>query len=222
MNKAISVTDNYKNERLIETWQLYLLITGLTLIISLAFQKIIMTQEVYYSLYGSQMEEYRIDDLIRFIKKFQIWGYIATPLFIWLRLAFVAFLIQLPFMIKYIEIPFNEIFRITAFAFLVMICADIVRFFYLFFLLKESITADALMMTPLAITNLLNKNNYSEIAYLFLDKINLFEFIWCYIVYRGLYRTGKINKIDSLLVVMSIWFGILVLIIAIKLFLRTI
>ena len=167
------------------------------------------------------MEEYRIDDLIRFIEKFQIWGYIATPLFIWLRLAFVAFLIQLPFMIKYIEIPFNEIFRITAFAFLVLLSADVVRFFYLFFLPKELITADALMMTPLAITNLLNKNNYSEITYLFLSKINVFEFFWTYIVYRELYRTGKINKIDSLLVVMSVWFGILVFIIALNLFLRT-
>ncbi|MBZ0182877.1 MAG: hypothetical protein K8F60_10505 [Melioribacteraceae bacterium] len=221
MNETISVEPNYKNERLIETWQLYLLITVLSVIISLAYQKIIMTQEVYYSIYSSQMEEYRIDDLIRFIEKFQIWGYIATPLFIWLRLAFVAFLIQLPFMIKYIEIPFNEIFRITAFAFLVLLSADVVRFFYLFFLPKELITADALMMTPLAITNLLNKNNYSEITYLFLSKINVFEFFWTYIVYRELYRTGKINKIDSLLVVMSVWFGILVFIIALNLFLRT-
>ncbi len=221
MNETISVAHNYKNERLIETWQLYLLITILSIIISLAYQKIIMTQEVYYSIYGSQMEEYRIDDLIRFIEKFQIWGYIATPLIVWLRIAFVAFLIQLPFMIKYIEIPFNDIFRITAFAFLALLSADAVRFFYLFFLPKESITADALMMTPLSITNLLNRNNYSDIAYTFLSRINVFEFIWGYVIYRGLYRTGKINKIDSLLVVISVWIGILVFIIAFNLFLKT-
>ncbi len=136
MNRAISNTSYYKTERLIETWQLYLLITVLSIIVSLAYQKIIMTQEVYYSIYGNQMEEYRIDDLIRFIEKFQIWGYIVTPLFIWLKLAFVAFLIQLPLMIKYIEIPFNEIFRITAFAFLALLSANVVRFFYLFFLPK--------------------------------------------------------------------------------------
>lgn len=166
------------------------------------------------------MEEYRIDDLLRVIEKFQIWGYIATPLFIWLRLAFVAFLIQLPFMIKYIEIPFNDIFRIVAFAYLVLLSADAVRFFYLFFLSKESITADALMMTPLSITNLLNRNNYSDIAYTFLSRINAFELIWGYVIYRGLYRTGKINKIDSLLVVISVWIGILVFIIAFNLFLK--
>lgn len=221
MNEAISVTSNYKKVRFIETWQLYLLITVFSLIISFTFQKIIMTQGVYYSLYSNQMEEYRIDDLIRFIKKFEIWGYIATPLFIWLRLAFVAFLIQLPFMIKYIEIPFNEIFRITAFAFGALLTADVVRFFYLYFLPKEFITADALTMTPLSITNLLNKNNYSEVAYMFLSKINLFEFIWGYVIYRGLYHTAKISKTDSLLVVMSVWVGILVFIITLNLFLKT-
>lgn len=221
MNDAVLLTSANKKERFIETWQLYLLITLLSLIISLAFQKFILTREVYYSLYGSQMEEYRIDDLIKFIEKFQNWGYLATPLFIWLRLAFVAFLIQLPFMIKYIEIPFNEIFRITGFAFLTTLSADVTKFFYLFFLPKESITTDTLIMTPLAITNFLNKKNYSDIAYIFLSKINVFEFIWGYVVYRGLCKTGKINKIDSLLVVLSVWVGILVLIVAFNIILKT-
>lgn len=220
MNDAVLLTSVNKKERFIETWQLYLLITLLSLIISFAFQKFILTREVYYTLYGSQMEEYRIDDLIKFIEKFKIWGYLATPLFVWLRLAFVAFLIQLPFMLRYIEIPFNEIFRITAFAFIALLAADAVRFIYLLFLPKEQYTAEALTMIPLSITNLLNRNNYNDTAYLFLSKINVFEFVWGYIIYRGLYKTGKINKIDSFLIVMSVWLGILLFMIAINLVIK--
>ncbi|MFA3782332.1 hypothetical protein ABRY23_04625 [Melioribacteraceae bacterium 4301-Me] len=221
MNDAVLLTSINKKERFIETWQLYILITLLTLLISIAFQKFILTREVYYNLYSSQIEEYRIDDLIKLIEKMQFWGYLATPLFIWLRLAFVSFLIQLPFLIRYIEIPFNEIFRITTFAFLALLAADAVRFFYLLFLPRDQYTAEVLTMIPLSITNLLNKNNYSDTAYLFLERINIFELIWGYIIYRGLYRTGKINKIDSLLVVMEVWAGIIVLTIAFNILLKT-
>lgn len=221
MDDIISVANNYKDTRNIESWQLYLSICIIAVIVSIAFQKFIMTQEVYYSLYGSQMEEYRIDDLIKFTEKFQVWGYIATPLLVWLRIAFVAFLIQLPFMLKYIEIPFNEVFRIAAFAFIVLLSADIVRFFYLYFLPPESITPESLTITPLALTNLLNKANYSDIAYSILSKINVFEFVWGYVVYRGLYKTGKIIKLDAMIVVLGVWIGILVLVVTINLFIKT-
>lgn len=221
MDDIITVADNYKDTRHIETWQLYLSISILSILISIAFQKLIMTQDVYYFIYGNQMEEYRIDNLIKFTEKFQVWGCIATPLLVWLRIAFVAFLIQLPFMLKYIEIPFNEVFRIAAFAFMVMLSADIVRFFYLYFLPQESITPESLTVTPLALTNLLNRTNYSEMVYSILSKINVFEFVWGYVVYRGLYKTGKINKVDSILVVMGVWIGILVLVVAINLLLNS-
>jgi hypothetical protein len=221
MDDSISLTTKFDDARRIETWQLYLSISILSVIVAIALQKFIMTQEVYYSIYGSQMEEYRIDDFIKFTEKFQVWGYIATPLLVWLRIAFVAFLIQLPFMLKYIEIPFNEVFRIAAFAFMVMLSADIVRFFYLYFLPSESISTESLTITPLALSNLLNKTNYSDIAYTILSKINVFEFVWSYVVYRGLYRTDKINKLDSMPVVMCVWVGILVLVVAINLFLKT-
>lgn len=222
MNNSIAVSSDGEKERLFETWQLYLFITVVTIIISFAFQKFIMTRDVYYTLYGQQMEDYRIDEYFNMAKRIQFWGYLATPLIIWLRIAFVAFLIQMPLMIKYIEIPFKQIFRITAFAFLILLSVDIIRFFYLYFLHTGSITAASLTYMPLALTNLLNKENYSDIAFAFLSKINVFEFLWIYVVYRGLYKTGKIEKIDALLVSMGVWFGILILTFAISLFLKTI
>ena len=134
MNNSIAISPNERKERLIETWQLYLIITVVTIIISFAFQKFIMTRDVYYTLYGKQMEDYRIDEYFNMAKRIQLWGYLVTPLFIWLRIAFVAFLVQLPLMIKYIEIPFKQIFRIAAFALLILISVNVFRFFYLYFL----------------------------------------------------------------------------------------
>jgi len=218
MSDSLVLTNKETKERLIETWQLYLLITISSIIVSFAFQKFIMTREVYYTLYGSQLEDYRIDDAINFMQKFQIWGYIATPFIVWLRLAFVAFLIQLPLILKFIEIPFREIFRITTLAYLIIFSADIVRFLYLYFLPSQSITAETLIFIPLSITNFLNKENYSELAFSVLSKINLFELLWGYIIYRGLYKTSKLEKIDAGLIVFGVWLGIIVLSVALVFF----
>lgn len=221
MNNSIAISPNERKERLIETWQLYLIITVVTIIISFAFQKFIMTRDVYYTLYGKQMEDYRIDEYFNMAKRIQLWGYLVTPLFIWLRIAFVAFLVQLPLMIKYIEIPFKQIFRIAAFALLILISVNVFRFFYLYFLHAGSITAESLTYTPFTITNILNKENYSDMAFAFLNKINMFEFLWVYVTYRGLHKTGKIEKIDALLVSTGVWAGILILTFASSLFLQT-
>ena len=208
MNRAITITENEKSEKLFETWQLFLIITVFSLLISFAFQKVIMTREVFYNLYGSQMEEYRIDDFISMMQKFQILGYVATPLIIWLRIAFVSFLIQLPFMLKYIEIPFKDIFRIVTIAYFVLLSADIVRFFYLYFKPTEQITLDSLTFMPLALTNLLNKSNYSGAVFSFLSKINLFELAWGIVVYKGLTKLKKLENIDCALIVFGVWVAI--------------
>lgn len=218
MSDSFVLTNKETKERLIETWQLYLLITISSIIVSFAFQNFIMTREVYYTLYGSQVEDYRLNDAINLMQKFQIWGLIATPLIIWLRLAFVAFLIQLPLILKFIEIPFREIFRIATLAYLIIFSADIVRFLYLYFLPSKSITAETLIFIPLSITNFLNKENYSELAFSVLSKINLFELLWGYVIYRGLYKTGKLEKIDAALIVLGVWIGMMVLSVALMFF----
>jgi len=220
MSNVIAITNEEENDIMLKTWHLFFLIVIVSVLISIAFQKFIMTREVYYSLLGNQMEDYRIDDYMSLMRKFQVWGYIATPLIIWLRIAFVTFLIQLPFMLKNIDIPFKVIFRIIAIAYLVLLSVDVIRFFYLYFKPAAQITVDSLSFMPLALTNLLNKNDYSEMIFSFLNKINLFELLWCVVVYFGLVKTKKMENIDYVLIVFFVWIGILALTFGVTLFIR--
>jgi len=221
MNDTIAILENEKREKLFKTWQLFLLSTVISILVSFAFQKLIMTQEVYYSLYGSQLEEYRINDVINMTQKLQIWGILATPVLVWSRIAFVAFLIQLPFMLKFMEIPFKEIFRIVTIALFVLLFSDVTRLVYLYCQPIENITMDSLTFTPLAITNFLDKNNYSDIAFAFLSRINLFELFWVIVIYIGLIRTKKLEKIDYALIVFVVWVGIVMLTFGLALFLSS-
>lgn len=221
MIKSIAIPTVRSNEVYIKTWQLFFIVTALSILISLAFQKAIMTRAVFYNLYSAQMEAYRIDDYISLMKKFQIWGYIATPLIVWFRIAFVAFLIQLPFMLKYIELSFKDVFRIVTLAYFILLLADVTRLFYLYFQPIDSITIDSLSFIPLSLTNILNKSNYSEAIFALFSKINLFELIWGVIIYLGLKKTKMMENIDYVLIVFGVWIGIAALTFGLTLFIGT-
>ena len=211
MGNAAAITIDKNAKTYIKTWQLFIIITAVSLLISFAFQKLIMTKDVFYNLYGSQMEEYRIDDFIKMIQKFQVWGYIAMPLIIWLRIAIVSFLIQLPFLIMFKEISFQRIFRIVTIAYFVFMSADIIRFFYLYLQPSDKITLDLLNFMPLALTNFLDKNGYSDLSFSFLSKINIFEFIWGVVIYFKLKETKILENIDYVLIVFGVWIATIAL-----------
>jgi len=67
----------------------------------------------------------------------------------------------------------------------------------------------------------LDKNNYSDLVFSFLSKINLFELLWGVVIYIGLLKTKKLEKIDYALIVFGVWIGILVLTFAFNIFIGT-
>ena len=151
------------------------------------------------------METYRIDDYVNFVKKISFWGYLAQPLLLWLKIVIVSFLIQLPLMIKYMEIPFKSIFRVVTFANLAVAAGAVIKVAYLLFLPVDKISQVTLEFNPLAITNILEKTKFSNAAWGFLSSINVFEVLWSFIVYKGLSTIGKLEKDDSALLALGVW-----------------
>lgn len=196
----------YKSELYkFKTWQVFLLLMALNLLMYFTLQNFIMTRQVYYSLLGDRMETYRIDDYISLMEKISLWSYIAIPLLLWLKIIIVSFLIQLPLMIKYIDVPFKSIFRAVTFAGLAATAGSIFKIGYLFFLPADKISQSTLEYNPLSITNFLEKTKFSNAAWGFLSSINAIEVLWIFIVYKGLSTIGKLEKDDSALLALGVW-----------------
>lgn len=205
MEKTVSFSVYGRLNIKFKTWHIFLSLTILYLLIYFTLQNLIMTRQVYYSLLGSRMETYRIDDYINFVKKISIWGYLSQPLLLWLKIAVVSFLIQLPLMIRYTDIPFKSIFRVITLANLAAAASATTKIFYLFVLPVESINQRTLDFTPLSVTNFLDKTKYSAASWGFLSSLNLFEVLWILIVYYGLVNICKLKKDDSMLLVLGVW-----------------
>ena len=133
------------------------------------------------------------------------------PLFTWLRIVFIALLLQMPLVLRFIEIPFRTLFRIVALASFLMILMQLGRMIYLSAIPAAAITAKELSYVPLSLTNYILIADQASPAYAFFSHFNLFELGWLFILYKGLVETSKVKKLDAALVVLIMWTVILVL-----------
>jgi hypothetical protein len=205
-----------------KTWHLFLfLLFGISINIWIS-QNYILTREVYHNLLSEQLEISRIDDYFNLIQRFSIWTYILSPIMFLLRLIFVSLLIQFPLVMKFIDIPLKQIFRIVTFAFIPLFLMSVIKTIWLLLLPTHQITQETLTFTPLTFTNFLNASNYAKTVYGLLSNLNIFEVVWCFIVAKGLSRTGKIKKSDAYVLVLVIWTLILVFLWALLMYLTKI
>lgn len=208
MDNTIAINSNVSNDYNLKNWHLFLFITCSYLIITLVTDKFIMTRDVYQILLSDKMESYRIDDYYEMLKRFSIYSYLAIPLITWLKITFIALLLQTPIMLKNIEVSFKEMFKIAAIANIPYIVLGIARIVILFLTPKGNYTNELFSFTPGSITNLLVKENYNGVAYSFLSNINIYEALWILLIYLGLKRLNKIEKSDAFFIASGVWLGL--------------
>lgn len=208
MAESVAVGLNEKDEYTLKNLHLFLYITCLYLIMTLINDKFIMTKSVYQLLLSDKIESNRIDDYYEMLKRFSVYTYLALPLLIWIKITFIALLLQTPLMLKNIEVSFKESFRIAAFACIPYIILGVVKLIILLFTPQSNYTNELFSFTQGAITNLLKRENYNEAAYNFLSNINIYEALWIFLIYLGLKRLKKIEGLDALILAAGVWLGL--------------
>lgn len=210
MDKALALPLSNSEAKKIKTWHLFVVIAVLNLLTLFILNQFIFTKEVYYSLLSSRMEVSRIDDYFSLINKFRLWGYVLAPLVLWLKITIVALLIQLPLMIKFIEVPFKQIFRTVAWANVSMIFLAAVQIIYFLNIPSSQFTQSTMSFIPLSLIDLFKNLHLTAAARGVIKSINLFELMWIIIVYKGLSDTKKLEKIDAAIIAFSVWIGIVI------------
>jgi Yip1 domain len=208
MSETFIANLNEKEEYSIKNWHLFLFVTVIYLIITLMNDRYILTREVYGILLSDKIESNRIDDYYEMLKRFSFYTYLALPFITWLKIAFIALLLQTFLMLKGNEINYKETFRIAAFANIPNLLLGFVKLIILLAVPKSVYTNNLLTFTPGSVANLISKESYSPVAYSFLNSINVYEILWIFIVFYGLSKLGKMNKSDSFMVAFSAWFGL--------------
>jgi len=205
MDKKIGLKDLDMNDDIFSNWHIFLCLAIINFLIAFLAREFIFTREFYYSLFSDQMELARIDKYVDVIDRFSFWSLLIVPLVLFIRYAIVAYIIQLPLLIRYIEISFKYLFRWVMYASVALTVGQVVHFLKIYFSLKKNISAALFKVQPLSLAAVVDPEEYTSNALSILNQFNMFDMIWGIVLYIGLLRTGKIKKLDAFLLVIGVW-----------------
>ena len=151
------------------------------------------------------MELSRIDKHVDIISRFSFWSLLVLPLFLFIRFTITAFIVQIPLLIRYIEISFKYLFRWVMFASVAISLGQGIHFLNIYFTSEEELSVALYKIQPLSLASLINPEEYASNAILILNQFNLFDIFWGIILYIGLLKTGKIKRKDAFLLVLCVW-----------------
>ncbi len=192
--------------RPLRTWQLFGLLVVASVVLAWAENEFVMTPEVYHNILGSQLEAERIDAQIDMLSRFRGWGYLIIPVMLWLRVAFIALLVQMFCLLGTIEIPFGRLFRIAAVAFIADLVGSANRLVWLARQGPSAIDVATLGVMPGSIAALfLEPPQGASGFYTVLSQVNGFELGWVGLMVLGLMGTRRVGTGGAVLVTGGVW-----------------
>jgi hypothetical protein len=188
--------------------------TGLWLIIALMIVTIgtgwfinerIITRDVFHQLLDARLDTSRVDSQFDLIRQIQVWGYLAMPLILLIRLTAVALTVQL-FLLLAREVSFRKVFLATAWAQVAMCAAGIERAFYLALLPSSDISQATLWVMPGSLASLLlYPEDIQRPLYAMLSLVSVFELLWCAILFIVLRRVARVSTLAAVSATVGTW-----------------
>jgi hypothetical protein len=171
-------------------------------------QEVVMTREVYHTLMSERLESYRIDEMYIILKRLSVWNYVLMPLVTLVRLALVALILQLPLVLKFIDIPFDRIFRVALLGFTAMLALSLTHTGVLIHSLSDGPDREVFEILPLSLATLADTAAMPKPFAGFLNSLNLFELAWCALVSWGLTLETRLSRSDAAVLTGVIWVSI--------------
>ena len=209
MKDPYHLTDLDVEEEIFPNWQIFTYLAIINFLIAFLASKFIFTREFYYTIFSDQMELTRIDKYVDMVDRYTFWSILLIPFALFVRFAVVAFLIQIPLLIRYIEISFKYLFRWVMYASIALSIGQVVFFLNIYFTPEECLTKALFKVQPLSLATMIDAGEYASNSLVILNQFNLFDMLWALVLYFGLLKTGKIKKSDALLLVLCVWIFLL-------------
>ncbi len=185
--------------------QIFAFLAVLNFLITFWAHRLIFTRDIYYSLLSDQMELTRIDEFVKVLDQFSFLSMLLIPLVLMLKYIIKTLLLQLPLLLRYIEISFKKMFRIVMLASIMLTLGQLVHYIWIYLTPVESITRELLTINPLSLAAIVGIENFPSSSVYVLNQCNIFEILWGLCIYFGLLSTNRIKKTDAGMLVFTIW-----------------
>ena len=201
----------YFNGDFFPNWHIFIYLAIINFLIAFLASKFIFTRDFYYTIFTDQMELTRIDKYVDLVDRFSFWSLLMLPIFLFIRYAVVAFILQIPLLFRYIEISFRYLFRWVMLASIALTFGQAVHFLNIYFTSAKHISEKLFKIKPLSLAKTINPDEYASNAIVILNQFNIFDMLWGLVLYVGLLKTSKIKKMDAFLLVLCVWTFLMVI-----------
>ena len=196
----------------IANWQIFAALLGINILLIWLVRAQVLRSEFIYQLFQEQIEMTRLDDQLELWRGWFNLNFILVPLALFLKLCFVTFVLQFPLLFLLEDVAYRDIFRVAMIAQLAMLAAAIIQVVILY--LKPPLAPDMenLGRMPLSLAGLTGQYSSLSIpARTIINRFNLFELIWCLIVYYKLKSLITMKSVDLVILVSAVWIFLLIL-----------
>ena len=158
-------------------WSIYILLTGIFILILFATNNLFVTDGIYYQSFGEKLTTDRITKFIEQSNNWRWLGYISISIIVLMRVGFTATCLYIGLFVAELKARFRDLFKVALLADFVFVLAGIIKLIILI-LLKEVNTLDDLQFQPLSLMELFDKTSVDVMLIYPLSLLNVFEALY--------------------------------------------
>jgi len=193
-------------------WQIFAVMLGLNFMLIWLVKGQVIRTEFIYHLFQEQVEITRLEDQLELWRGWFNLNFILVPLVLFLKFSFISFVLQFPLLFLLEDVAYRDIFRVVMIAQLAMLAAAIIQIAILYLKPLQAIDMENLGRMPLSLAGL--TRHYSALslpAKAIINRFNVFELIWCLIIYYKLKSLLTLKSEDLIILVSGVWIFLLIL-----------
>ncbi len=188
----------------VPTWQLFVLLVLISGALAWLNNTFVMTPEVYRVVLGEQLTSSGLDERIDELSGFQVYGYIATPLVVWVRIVLTTLIVQMFCLLGMVDIPFRQLFRVTAIALLGPLAGSLNRIVWI--VRQDVVDTSVLSVMPGSLASyVLAPSAGDSWTYTLLSQVSVFHMAWFGLMILGLIGTKRVGVGGAALAIGGAW-----------------
>lgn len=155
---------------------------------ALAGNYVLISDEMYFDLFGEQLAYDRIAQLIETSNDWMWIGYVALPLLLLLKFFLVASCLTIGTLILGTPATFKSLFRIAVLAEFVLFIPSIIKIFWFGVFHVDYTLQDLQFFSPLSVLSLVDRESVEPWLLYPLQLLNVFELVYWLVLAYGLYE----------------------------------
>jgi hypothetical protein len=188
----------------VPTWQLFVLLVLISGALAWLNNTFVMTPEVYRVVLGEQLTASGLDERIDQLSRFEVSGYVATPLVVWIRIALTTLIVQMFCLLGMVDIPFRQLFRVTAIGLFAPLAGSLNRVVWI--VRQEFVDTSVLRVMPGSLASyVLAPSAGDSWIYTLLSQVSVFHVAWFGLMILGLVGTKRVGAGGAALAIGGAW-----------------